>query len=238
MRWSLAERGFRVALVALGLAGFVTSTASAQSSYRAFEKNLELTGFYGYYIASDLYTSVGGTGGGHIGLGNSGEYGGRIGINPSPGFGFEFGYTRVSSDVKVGGSYGGFNPQGLGKINGSEYDFNFLFSQPIPYQQRAAGFFTFGLGWTDTDPQINAPSGKTFSGNSLFAWNFGLGTKIALTSNLLLRLEGRWRITDTNITTSAGTWCDYYGYCYTYASSTYNSGELTGGLTYRMNLGR
>mgnify|MGYP001332539310 CR=1 FL=1 len=49
-----------------------------------------------------------------------------------------------------------------------------------------------------------------------------------------LRLEGRWRVTDTQITTSSGVYCDYYGYCYYYASDWYNSGEFTAGLTYKL----
>jgi hypothetical protein len=45
-----------------------------------------------------------------------------------------------------------------------------------------------------------------------------------------LRIEGRWRVTSTNVTTSSGLWCDPYGFCYSYASNWYNSGELIGGL--------
>lgn len=237
---SSIRRGMRSVLVAVTLV-CAASVAHAQGFTRsAFQPNLELTAFDGYYIASDLYTSVGGvTSGGHIGLENSNEWGGRIGINPRPGFGFEFGYTRVGSDIKIRNSPAGFNPGTLGRLNGDEFDFNFVFSQPIPYQTRASGFFTLGLGWTQTDPQITIATGaKQFDGNSLFAWNFGLGTKIALNEKFLLRLEGRWRVTDTNIITDNGVWCDYYGYCYSYASDMYNSGELTAGLTYRIPVGR
>ena len=66
-----------------------------------------------------------------------------------------------------------------------------------------------------------------------FNFNFGLGTKIAMSEQIAARIEGRWRITDTSFNTSSGIWCDPWGYCYNYASSWYNSGELIGGLTYR-----
>jgi opacity protein-like surface antigen len=237
MKSSASNRAIRGLLVTIALSVCGVSAAHAQYTRTPFRPNLELTAFDGYYIASDLYTGSNALTQGHIGLENSNEYGGRFGINARPGFGFEFGYTRVSSNVTVKNSPAGFAPKDLGKINGDEFDFNFVFTQPIPYEQRATGFFTFGLGWTATDPQINTPAGTSFKGNSLFAWNFGLGTKIAISERLLLRLEGRWRITDTNIVTDNGTWCDYYGYCYSYASDTYSSGELTAGLTFRLPVG-
>ena len=61
-----------------------------------------------------------------------------------------------------------------------------------------------------------------------------LAAKIGMSPKLALRLEGRWRITDTNITTSSGVYCDYWGYCYGYASDWYSSGELSAGLTYKL----
>ena len=46
------------------------------------------------------------------------------------------------------------------------------------------------------------------------------------------RFEGRWRVTDTNLETSSGLWCDPYGYCYSYSSNWYDAGELEAGLSY------
>ena len=71
------------------------------------------------------------------------------------------------------------------------------------------------------------PEGKT-----LFKFNFAIGMKYEMSPKLSTRLDGRWRVTDTNITTDSGVWCDPYGYCYGYASSWYNSGELIAGLSY------
>src|SRR5215831_2717568 len=183
-------RGMRAWMIAIALGALTASAANAQGGFTrtAFQPNLELTIFDGYYIASDLYTGYSNVSSGHIGLENSNEWGGRIGINPRPGFGFEFAYTKIGSDIKIHNSPGAFLPSNLGRLDGDEYDFNFVFSQPIPYQTRASGFFTLGLGWTQTHPHINAPVNTSFDGNSLFAWNFGLGTKIALNEKFLLRL--------------------------------------------------
>jgi opacity protein-like surface antigen len=62
----------------------------------------------------------------------------------------------------------------------------------------------------------------------------GAGAKVDLSQALALRFEGRWRVTDTAISTSSGVYCDYWGYCYSYSSDWYNSGELTAGLTYKL----
>lgn len=208
-----------------------TTTPPAQAQP---ERGVELTVFNGYYIASDLYTSVGAVSGAQLGLENSYMYGGRVGFNPNPRLGLEFAYTHTGSDLKIEGSVPGFVPGGdLGRINFNTYGVDFLFMQPTP-NQRATGFFTLGFGWSVTDPEIPSLVGQTIDSETLFNWNFGLGTKIEMNEKLMLRLEGRWRVTDTSITTSSGVYCDYWGYCYSYASDWYNSGELTAGLTYKL----
>jgi hypothetical protein len=48
-----------------------------------------------------------------------------------------------------------------------------------------------------------------------------------MSERLSTRIEGRWRVTDTHLTTDAGYWCDPYGYCYSYATDWYNSGSCS-----------
>lgn len=210
--------------------------AAAQTSWQydsGDEQAVELTLYNGYYIASDIYTSTGSVAGAQIGLKNSYMWGARLGFNPNPAVGIEFAYARTGSDLEVSSSVPGYNPGDLGRLNANQYDLDFLFYQPTP-NPRARGYFTLGFGWTVTDPDIQAPSGQQVDSNSLFAWNFGIGGKMDINEKLMLRLEGRWRVTDTGITTSSGVYCDYWGYCYSYASDWYNSGELTAGLTFKL----
>jgi hypothetical protein len=61
-----------------------------------------------------------------------------------------------------------------------------------------------------------------------------MGANVTMNPKLDLRLEGRWKITGTHVTTGTYTYCDYWGYCYGYSSSSYNTGEFTAGLTYKM----
>ncbi len=221
----------------LALAAVMASGARAQGYQTG--PVWEITAFNGYYIASDLYTTIpGGTGTGeaNIGLENSYMWGGRLGVTPNPRLTAEFVYTRTGSDVKVKQSYGGYNAQTLGRINGNSYDLDFLFLQPTG-NPKATGYFTLGFGWTVTDPQIQlqgSTTARSVESNSLFAWNFGVGAKVDVNEKVALRLEGRWRVTDTGITTSSGIYCDAWGYCYGYASDWYNAGELTAGLTFKI----
>ena len=223
----------RILLRPLALAAVwgVVSAASA-SAQVSWGRAIELTAFNGYYIASDLYTTLGAGGGADIGLDNSYMYGGRLGFFPHQRGGLEVAYARTGSDVSIKNGAAGYTPGDLGRLNLDNWDINFIFAQPT--SMRSVGFFTIGFGWTVTDPQLSLPPGVNQNSESLFGWNFGLGTKIAFNDKLLLRLEGRWKTTDTNVTTSSSVYCDYWGYCYGYASNWYNSGELTAGLTYKI----
>ncbi len=221
-------------LVSLSLCLSV-GTASAQTS-RRYGPSWELTAFNGYFIAQDLFTVLSGNGGvgTTIGLKNSYMYGGRIGFFPQPNGGVEFAYTRTGSDVEVKNTFAGDLRQNLGRINYSSYDLNFVGRQHNFANPKVTGFGTLGFGWTVTDPQVEDLSGKSLGSSSLFGVNFGLGANVAMSPVLDLRLEGRWKVTGTNITTGSTTYCDIWGYCYGYTSSTYNSGELTVGLTYKL----
>lgn len=224
---------------ALGL--LFAATAVAQSSQYGYAKpGPEIGVFGGYYIASDLYDVTSGVGGvgSTIGLDNSFMWGARLGMSPNRNLGVELVYTRAGSDVSVNKSTNGYNPQSLGHVNLNSGDMNFLFKQPSLGNPRATGFFELGFGWTWTDPsgvQSSAiPGQASLSSKTLFNWNFGLGAMMDINEKIALRLDGRWRITDTHVSTSSGVYCDYWGYCYGYSSDLYNSGELTAGLTYKL----
>ena len=224
----------KLTVLALLAAGSIAciSVASAQTS-------LEINPFAGYYIASDIYNGYGTGGSGNVELTNSFMWGGRLTWS-SPRGGLEFGYTRTGSDAKLHNTLAG-QPGGsdkVGRIDFDSYDINFLGYQPSG-NPRVTPFGLIGFGWSVTHPEIEnafaigAGATKPKS-NTLFNFNFGLGTKIAMGEKFGLRIEGRWRVTDTALTTSSGIWCDPYGYCYSYASDWYNSGELIGGITYQL----
>ena len=218
----------------------VLATAALAGAVRPAMADVEISPFAGYYVASDLYNTTGSK----VELTNDVLYGGRITFNMSRQGGLEFSYTRTGSDAKLQNvlvGQPGTSNQKIGRVDFDNYDINFLGYQ-YAASPRVTPFGLIGFGWAVSHPSIDAnfddgtlPNQP--KGNTLFNFNFGLGTKIEMSPKLGLRLEGRWRITDTAVTTSSGIWCDPWGYCYSYASDWYDSGEFSGGLTYKFGGG-
>ena len=222
-----------ITMLALAAAGSLVCIPGASAQ----QPRLEITPFAGYYIASDLYNTLGtgtATGGTHVELTNSFLWGARLTASTHRG-GLEFAYTRTGSDVKLQDKLGSQPRTKVGRVDLDSYDLNFLGYQPSG-NPRVTPFGLIGFGWTVTHPDIDKDfvlaTGTKPESHTLFNFNFGLGAKIEMNPKVGLRLEGRWRVTDTHLTTSSGIWCDPFGYCYSYASDWYNSGELIGGLTY------
>lgn len=230
----LMSRLIRVKHAAVGLVLALACAGAAPASAQLGRGGPEITVFNGYYIASDLYTSGATLTGTQIGLENSYMYGVRLGMDPNPRVGVELAWTHAGSDLTIHNPPVGLDPTfDPGRLNLNTYGLDFLFYQPTA-NPRAKAYFTLGFGWTMTDPEIKNQNGATVDGNTLFNWNFGAGAKMDMNPKLALRLEGRWRVTDTAITTNSGVYCDYWGYCYSYASDWYSSGELTAGLTFKL----
>jgi len=211
-----------VLAVAFGLFG-ATDRAAAQKP-----KRFDLSVLGGGYFASDLYSAYSGANlAGKVHLADSWTYGGRIGFVPERHVGLEFSYARAVSDASATNPITAPGLQGA-SVTLDQFDFNFLFGQPKSSQ--GIGYFTLGLGWTTVSPTIPQ---TTASGDTFFAWNFGIGVKAYLGESALFRIDARYRGVDTNRTTGVYDYCDFYGYCYTYASSIYYSGEVTAGLGFR-----
>jgi opacity protein-like surface antigen len=236
---SLVHRALVLSGLALTVAA-VTMLGASSASAQQHSKDLALSGFAGYNVASDLYngTNSGVTGTASLELKNGFMWGGRVTAFTNPYSAVEFGYARNGSDLSIRTKAGSAIPSGFdaGRVTADEYDLNFLVSQPTS-NPKMWPYFTLGLGWSITHPEITPPAGTpavNIKSNSLFAWNFGVGTMVNVNPKMALRLDARWRVTDTHLTTSSGVYCDYWGYCWTYASSWYNSGEFTAGLTYKL----
>jgi len=126
----------------------------------------------------------------------------------------------------------GYGSGSIGDLTYDSYDINFLGYQPTT-NARVTPFASMGFGWSSVhhDISIGSAVNATSNGsNTFFNFNFALGTKIEMNERAGLRLEGRWRTTDTNINTGAYYWCDIYGYCYSYGTSWYSSWELVAGV--------
>jgi len=194
-------------------------------------KRFAITGEAGGFFSSDLYT----TSGADLNFSDAFTFGGRLAFIPQPHVAIEVGYMYASMNVSSKTAIGTTGTTDLGSVGLNQIDIDGLFGGG---NGKAWGYFAVGLGMTITSPNVNSaltlPSGTaTPTSETLFSWNLGGGVVLMPKGKVGFRIDGRFRSTDTNHTTDAGGYCTIYGYCYTYATSWYNSGELTGGITVR-----
>jgi hypothetical protein len=133
------------------------------------------------------------------------------------------GPTRAST------SGGGFQSTSIGDLTEDRYELNLNF-----YLRPGAmrGFFTIGGGATHFGADFDDGSGNPRSASDTrFTSNLGLGFQYSGKGKVGLRIDGRWRYTETN-TGGTDVYCDIYWFCYAYDNSNYTSAEVTAGLTY------
>jgi opacity protein-like surface antigen len=208
----------RVAAVAVvaGLAVSAAGTAVAQ-------KKVSLFAMGGYYIASDLYVGISGVNAGNkVKVDDSPTFGGRLVIMPQPRFGLELNYMRADSKFH-GGTVA--DPR-EGNVTLDQFDLSGLY---YGYEGAGRGYVSIGLGTTAFTPHIEGTDG---SSQWRFAWNVGAGVMFDVGQSMIGRIDGRYRMTNTNRQTGSGSYCDFYG-CYGYASTIFSSGEVTAGLGIR-----
>lgn len=211
--------GYRLVLVAAALA--VTSLpASAQNVAGSWE----LTPYGGVTFGNQIYQGGQTT----VDVDTAGTFGARLAYNVNRAFGVEFGYGHTTANLNAT-HYGGFvSGQGkIGNLKTDIFELDALFHWGSP---RASGYVLLGGGAAVLSPKID---GVATSSDTRFTMSFGVGGKFAVSDTAAIRVEGRFRDTSLSNTTSAGVWCDYYGFCYAYSTSWYANGEITAGITFR-----
>jgi len=209
--------------VVLRTAIVVTLAVSAAGSAVA-QKKVSLFAIGGYYIASDLYTLAGGPNAGNkVKVDDSPTFGGRLVIMPQPRFGLEIGYARADSKLH-GGTLA--TPR-EGSVTLDQIDVSGLY---YGYEGAGRGYVSIGLGTTGFTPHIESGNG---SAQWRFAWNVGAGFMFDVGRSMIGRIDGRYRMTNTNRQTGSSSYCDAFGNCYGYASTIYSSGEVTAGLGFK-----
>ncbi|MGH7681030.1 MAG: outer membrane beta-barrel protein, partial [Candidatus Eiseniibacteriota bacterium] len=216
---------------------FLLAAASPAAAYYGYSKKAatELTLYGGGYFGGDIYT------GSYSGLSRSvsvdddWSYGGRLGYVFNGTVGLEFGYGHSDAGMTLGAGAGQL-PTQLGQLTENRYELNLnLYTNPGPVR----GYFTLGGGATDFSATFNGNlpvTGEAKASDTRFTSNIGLGIMFSKNEHVALRIDGRWRYTDTNVGGSS-YYCDFYGFCYTYDNSYYGSGEVTGGLTFTLGKG-
>lgn len=211
----------------------VAPAARAQEPYEEHSPenpkgSVELSLYGGGYFGGTIYAGSTATVVRDVHVGDDWTYGGRLGYVFNRSVGLELGYGRSSSDLKVD-SGGGFQSSPIGDLTENRYELNLNF-----YLRPGAmrGFFTIGGGATHFAADLDDGSGNPGSASDTrFTSNLGLGFQYSGKGKVGLRIDGRWRYTETS-TGGSDVYCDIYGFCYEYDNSNYTSAELTAGLTY------
>ncbi|HET9253511.1 MAG TPA: outer membrane beta-barrel protein [Candidatus Eisenbacteria bacterium] len=190
----------------------------------------ELTLYGGGYFGGTVYAGTSGTIVRDVQVGDDWAYGARLGYVFNRTVGVELGYGRSTSGLTVD-SGGGFQSSSLGELTENRYELNLNFYLS-PREMRF--FFTAGGGATHFSADLNDGQGNTASASDTrFTSNLGLGFQYDASEKVGLRIDGRWRYTDTN-TGGSDITCDVYGFCYEYDNSSYSSAEIAAGLTYQL----
>ncbi|MFI5182337.1 MAG: outer membrane beta-barrel protein [Thermoanaerobaculia bacterium] len=204
---------------ALVAATLIAIPAAAQNVPNTWELTLLGGGAFGGQIYQGGHTEVD--------VSTAATYGVRLGYNVSRAFEVEAGWNHASSNLDATP----FGQMGLsGKIGTLKQDVIEASALWHFGSRRASGYVVVGLGAMLFSPDV---PGVATSSTTRFTTSFGLGGKFSISPRVAVRIDGRFRGTDTGQTTGQGVWCDYYGYCYYYSSTWYSSGELTGGLLFR-----
>lgn len=228
---SSMNTGCRGVLLAGALAALAAIPGQAQfTSGDNADKKFAITGEAGGFFSSDLYSYSGAAN--SLNFSDAFTYGGRLAYIPQPYVAIEVGYMyasmNISSNVPINGT------TDVGSVGLNQIDIDGLFGRG---SGKAWGYFAVGLGMTITNPSVSdalkQANVQDPSSETLFSWNVGGGVVLIPKGKIGFRIDGRFRSTDTNHTTNSGGYCTIYGYCYTYNSTWYGSGELTGGITVR-----
>jgi len=189
--------------------------------------HFELTGFGGLALGNELYQA----GGAELGLEDGSTFGGRAAFFPNPKLGIELSYAKTSGDLgEIEGTSGFANPVPYGELDVQQADVAALMSQGGDAKAKTQGYVIVGAGVTRFRGDIEAASGSTES--TRFAWLAGLGTKLRMGDRSAVRLEGRYRSTNTDANDVVYT--DVNGNPYGYDAHWYRTWEISAGLNLKL----
>jgi hypothetical protein len=210
MRSSIVLSAFACAALALA------SPALAQDR----TGTVEISPFGGAYFGGDLYDGSLG----RVHAESDFAYGVRFAYNVTRHFGIEVDWTQARPNLHTDHYGSPYTSSTIGQLRHDVYEANGIFNFGTG---RVYGYVGLGAGVSVLKTELNAGPSDS---QTKFTGNISAGMKAFVTPRFGFRLDGRLRSTDTDQTTSHGTSCDYYGYCYHYHSTWYYSSELTGGL--------
>jgi len=215
-----------MALVAILAIGARTASGQYMQSGSYLAPHPEIWLFGGGFFPSSVYTSnppITFTADAEV------AYGAGLSYIGSSGLGGEFTFGRSVTTINGNGAATGFKNVKVGSTGFNMYDFDGIFQSSA--RSKVIGYFEFGLGMTDLQPSTTVQGS---SGGLRFAYNLGIGVKFKtdINSPLSFRIDGRYRGTYLDRSTSGYTTCTPYYGCWSYSSNNYSSGVVSGGIVY------
>lgn len=214
----------------------LTSTAHAQARPNAMQRQamaqdgghfIQLTGFGAFAAGKELYQA----GGAQIGLDDGAAFGGRVAYFTNPKLGFELSYASTSGDMGTReGTIDFPNPAPLGELKIQSADIAAVLSAASDTKAKSQGYVVGGVGLTRFTGSQPVQTGSTQT--TRFAWLAGLGTRLRMGEKTGLRLEGRYRNTNTDV--GEVLWTDVNGNPYTFVGHWYRTWEFSAGLSIRL----
>ena len=210
---------------ALALVLLTSSVALGQSKF-------EITPMAGISTAGsvDLNTEVSGRESFSVGSGFT--WGGTLGYYLSRYVQFEVQYARqnsnLSPDFDIDPDVPESIPLGVDQILG-----NFVFQTNVA-NGAVSPFFLVGAGAAifTPDNRVLPGSADPLDSSTRFQWGIGGGVKLFFTSNVGIRLQGKYR--PTNVGSQPEIWCGIWGCGVVDATQYLNSGEFLGGIIIRL----
>jgi len=227
--------------ITLLLAGFGLLLAAVPAAAQDRTGSWEISPFAGGYFGGTLYNNApfGSAGAAaplyssRIDVSTDVAYGVRLGYNVNRWLGIEFDWTHARPDLTAHLYTTGMPPYPatssnvkVGRLTQDVYEANALFNWG---KRKVIGYFGLGAGASVMKTDL---TGIGSNSSTRFTGSMFVGGKFFFTPHVGIRVDGRYRFTDTGHTTNRYTSCDIYGYCYNHSSSWYSSGEVTGGLTF------
>lgn len=209
-----------LAFIAVLAIGTLSATPAAAQNVPG---SWEISPFGGGSFGSHIYDG----GDAVVDVATAPTYGARLAYNFTRSMAIEFAWSHADSNLWASSYYHSGPGVKIGTLQTNVYEADFLYHWG---SRKANGYIALGLGAMTFSPDIAGFSGST---DTRFTTSFGMGGKFSFSPRVALRIDGRFRATDTDQTTGGGVWCDFYGYCYYYYTTWYNSGEVTGGLVFR-----
>jgi hypothetical protein len=218
-----------MALVAILAIGSRTASGQYMQSGSYMAPHPELWLFGGGFFPSSIYTGVNPPT--TFSAPAEVAYGAGLSYIGSSGLGGEFTFGRSVTTVNASNISTGYKNVKVGSAGFDMYDFDGIFQSSA--RSKVIGYFEFGLGMTDISGSV--PSGTNVgSGGLRFAYNLGIGVKFKpnINSPIAIRIDGRYRGTYLDRSTSNSTSCSPYYGCWSYSTNNYSSGVVSGGIVY------